>query len=259
MPDSKHSKSKVEINCKSGCPLSWRELNINPVFNRKIMSVFAFDSLDFVNQVGFLTSLLSDTERLASGRFFKPEDRNRYIVSKAVLRKLIGQYLGIQPSEIEFVESINKKPLVSGFDDLSYNISHSGTLTLIIIFQEDVGIDIEYTDRAIGYPEIMSGAFSETERLEVNKAGQPLRMFYRLWTRKEALIKGTGKGIDEDLPKIPSMDGTHEVNEALIGSSENWTITTYVLEDQYIFSLAQKSSSMDEPFFFHLKSSFFKE
>ncbi|MDB5017259.1 MAG: hypothetical protein JWQ84_2091, partial [Mucilaginibacter sp.] len=59
-----------------------------------------------------------------------------------------------------------------------------------------------------------------------------------LWTRKEALTKATGKGLDEDLKLIPALDGVNLADSSIISSSSDLIVNSFKLHDQYMASIA---------------------
>ena len=62
-----------------------------------------------------LKSLLSPTELARASRFHFEKDRNHFIVSHGLLRSILGGYLGLEPSQIQFRYGPYGKPLVDIF------------------------------------------------------------------------------------------------------------------------------------------------
>ena len=67
-----------------------------------------------------------------------------------------------------------------------------------------MGVDVETINRGLDYQKLADRFFSETEKqwlLECT-AARRRRLFFRIWTRKEAWLKGKGGGFsdpDQDL------------------------------------------------------------
>lgn len=77
----------------------------------------------------------------------------------------------------------------------------------------------------------------------------PQKFFICCGPRKEALLKATSKGVDDDLPNVPSLDGLHDIKKEIIGSDESWAVSSFKIEDNYIGSIAYKSAQQKVVFF----------
>jgi 4'-phosphopantetheinyl transferase len=142
-----------------------------------------------------LRGVLSSEERARADRFVRPSDRERWTVSRAGLRILLGRKLGAGPAEIVFTEEVNGRPALAGAVNLSFNLSHSANVAALATSSDArVGVDVEEI-RPITDDEI-AWALSAAERIELS-GGDPaarLERFFKFWTLKEALMKGTGLG-----------------------------------------------------------------
>jgi 4'-phosphopantetheinyl transferase len=192
-------------------------------------------------------SLLNPLEIERSQRYRHIPDTNRFIVSRAVTRILPGKYLHTNPSEIVFRQGVNKKPFVEN-SGLFYNISHSGDLVLLAVSDASIGIDVERIDPGFDFNDILTDYFSASEQKLIITSSQA-DSFYRLWTRKEALTKATGKGLDDDLKLIPAPDGEHPLSGPIIGSNENWAVTSFQAAIGYMASLAANDQGKPTRFF----------
>lgn len=147
-----------------------------------------------------LFSTLCATEQQRAERFYLQLHRDRFIVGRGVLRKILASYLQIHPSEISFNYNCYGKPsvVVSGEEPLRFNLSHSQELALIAVTQScDVGVDLERIRDDFACQEIAEKFFSPTEVATLRSLPPHLQTtaFYTCWTRKEAFIKATGKGL----------------------------------------------------------------
>jgi 4'-phosphopantetheinyl transferase len=184
--------------------------------------------------------LLNADEQERANRYYREQDKQRFIVSRAGLRVLLGKYTNQPPQEMEFEIGDNKKPRIknSGLINLHYNISHSGNYVLVAVADSEVGIDVEKPDPNLHYREIMDISFSPDEINYVETLPPQLESFYTLWTRKEALLKATAKGIDDGLKFIPAVNGTHTINSDTIGSEKSWIVSSFKVDPDHIGCLA---------------------
>jgi len=187
-----------------------------------------------------MQALLSDDELKRAGRYHQQNDRERFIISRGALRVLLGRYLNLDARAIVFKAGVDKKPFVQNAAEtnIHYNTTHSGNYVLIAVGQTPVGIDIENQEPMFQYQGILTHSFSEPEITYIEQAENPLKTFYTLWTRKEALLKATGKGIDDDMKRIPSIDGKHAVAGSLIKSDKDWFANGFEIDECYAGTIA---------------------
>lgn len=57
-------------------------------------------------------TLLAPDEKVRAERFYFERDRNRFIAGRGLLRMIIGGYLGMDPSQIEFAYREAGKPVL---------------------------------------------------------------------------------------------------------------------------------------------------
>ncbi|MES2703279.1 MAG: 4'-phosphopantetheinyl transferase superfamily protein [Bacteroidota bacterium] len=185
-----------------------------------------------------MEKILTNDELHRSSRYFRDHDRHRFTLSRGLLRLVLSQYLGIPAQSIRFAIGANKKPFIEGAATTHFNVSHAGDWALIAIASYPVGIDVEAIDEAYNYNEILDHCFSETEVQSLAVSAEPRMQFYTSWTRKEALLKATEKGIDDDLAFVPSLDGAHIVSPGKIGSAHDWNVLSFPPATGYAAAVA---------------------
>jgi 4'-phosphopantetheinyl transferase len=166
-----------------------------------------------------LMSILSDDERTRAERYQVQTARQQFIITRALLRTLLGGYLQQDPKKIEFCYSAHGKPeLLMPHANLCFNISHSqGVILFAVRLNQPVGVDLEWIDPAVKGAAIARRLFSTTEQAAINGL-PPLAQqakFFQLWTRKESLIKLFGDRLFAGLK-------TYEVS-ATDSSDSFWT------------------------------------
>ena len=104
-----------------------------------------------------------------------------------------GELLGYISDNIEFNK--NGKPHITGIPD--YSISHSENTWAIIFSDTPCGLDIQY-NREAKLEKIAAKFYHKDEQESVRQLG--IDEFFRIWSRREALIKATGSSVFYDAP-----------------------------------------------------------
>jgi 4'-phosphopantetheinyl transferase len=141
--------------------------------------------------------LLSKDEKTRAGHLMDPGAASRQIISRGILRLLLGSYTGKDPKALAFSYSEFGKPFLSNpaNSEICFNLSHSGDLLLIAVARgEQIGIDVEKNENNIDISGIAALVFSAEEQFSVSQSANPIHEFYELWTAKEAILKSTGLG-----------------------------------------------------------------
>lgn len=123
----------------------------------------------------------SSTEKQRRMERMTPQKRLQSLCGDALARQMLSKVLGIAPQEIVFTYTENGKPLVDG---LYFNVSHSGNLVGCAVSQRPVGLDLEQIRPAP--PRL---------RCAMEAEGESDEAFFRLWTKREALLKCRGETI----------------------------------------------------------------
>lgn len=147
---------------------------------------------------------LSPLERQRAARYHCPRARQRFVGSRAALRRILGDYLGARPSAVPLELTAHGKPRLAATDTpLQFNLSHSDTQAIIAVSREPVGVDIERRDASLDWRALMPLCCHPEERGRLER--QPhdaLDTFLTLWTCKEAYVKGRGLGLQLPLPAV---------------------------------------------------------
>ena len=111
--------------------------------------------------------------------------------------------LGYIADNIEFNK--NGKPHIAGIPD--YSISHSENTWAIIFSDAPCGLDIQY-NREAKLEKIAAKFYHKDEQESVNKLG--IDEFFRIWSRREALIKAVGSSVFYDVPSTMGDSAIYE-------------------------------------------------
>jgi 4'-phosphopantetheinyl transferase len=154
-------------------------------------------------RVACCSALLEEGERDRAARFHFSQDRERFMIARGSLRQILGHYLNVAPETVRFRYGPNGKPELETSGQLHFNLSHSHEVGLLaVVLGQPVGVDIEkILPERVDDTGIADRFFTAAEADRVRSAATDRRadVFYRIWTRKEAFLKGCGVGLSRDL------------------------------------------------------------
>ncbi len=153
---------------------------------------------DAANQAEHL-GLLSEAEAERARRFRFPKDRLAFEDRHVFLRGVLGELTGRDPASLSFGEGEFGKPFLLGGGP-AFNMSRSGAATLLATAGLEVGVDVEEVRPRGKLESVARRVQTAAEQAQWNRLPEDERLaaFFRLWTRKEALMKVTGEGFQRD-------------------------------------------------------------
>lgn len=187
-------------------------------------------------------TILSPDEQKRAARFLHAVDRHRFVVARALLRQILGSYLGADPRLLTFTYSEKEKPALGGDaaqSAISFNVSHSGNLALLAFTRSrDVGVDVEQVRTDIDTKAIAARFFStaEQESLAALPEGQRKPAFFLCWTRKESFIKATGAGLSLPLRQFDVSLEPDDPDALLATRPDPLERTRWILRDIPVIS-----------------------
>ena len=129
-----------------------------------------------------------------------------------------------------------------------FNVSHSGELALVAITLEgELGADVELRRSLRDMQGLATRFFSEQESsglFRMPAEFQP-EAFFRIWTRKEAILKATGKGLTYPLHRL-TVSFAKDDPPALLALGDDpdeanaWTLQHLVPEPNYVAAIATR-------------------
>jgi 4'-phosphopantetheinyl transferase len=190
-------------------------------------------SIPFADQAAML---LHPDELRRAQRYHRPADYHRFLLGRVAQRLVLGAYLGLPPAGLHFEPGANKKPQLRAAPQLHYNVSHAGDWVLLAVAGAEVGVDVERLDTLFAFQELLDYSFSPAEKAFIERSPVPYHAFYQLWTRKEAFVKATGRGIDAEFSQVPALDGEHRL--ASFGPVPEWTVSSFEAAPGYVAAVA---------------------
>jgi 4'-phosphopantetheinyl transferase len=145
---------------------------------------------------------LTADERARAARFKFRHLQHSFLISRGILRALIGRYIGTPPGSIRFAYGPAGKPSLETQGPIRFNASRSGNLAVFALTRGcELGIDIERIRIVEDIQSITDRLFcpEETEELMSMTTKQRERAFFLCWSRKEAYVKATGDGLSMSL------------------------------------------------------------
>jgi 4'-phosphopantetheinyl transferase len=204
-----------------------------------------------------------ERERNRSSHQQVPAGLSRYSVTQGLLRTILAKYLHVDPATIEFEYGVAGKPYLAAngsTQPLKFNLSHSGGTALVAVTREnDIGIDIEHMTLGRDLTQLAENSLTRSEwKLWSNAINASQRkIFYRLWVRKEAYLKGTGTGLSFPVNRVDvsvaSYRPDHTVTVPFVdGKPAPWSIYDLDLPGRggttvAAIAIAGASSSNDDP------------
>jgi 4'-phosphopantetheinyl transferase len=157
--------------------------------------------------VARLVEGLPDEDLVHAGRLRTMEDRQRAIVARVALRRILAAELDRPATSLRFVAGSHGKPGLADADGVQFNLSHSRGLCLIGVSRDvPIGIDVEQACPIADFGHVADEFMTARERTRMTNAADALNVFYRTWTGKEAYVKAIGAGLSVPLREIELAD-----------------------------------------------------
>lgn len=165
-------------------------------------------------EIAELSALLDGAEQTRAGRFHFARDRRHYVASRALLRRLLGDALELPAPALVFEYGAQGKPALAAscLPDrvLRFNLAHSASWAMFALtWDREIGIDLESATRLKRDINALPGLAARVLSPRELAIWQALpddaardAAFLRAWTRKEAYVKATGKGLFDELANI---------------------------------------------------------
>jgi 4'-phosphopantetheinyl transferase len=151
-------------------------------------------------------------------------------VARAATRVVLGDALDADPAAIEISRRCEHcdhpthgRPTVTGRDDISFSLSHSGSLAVIALTNDGatVGVDVETLRPRRRLPALAARIMNDDEYAAwtaLDDESDRLRAFLRTWTAKEAYLKALGIGIATRLRDVPAQVDGWSTAELTVGT-----------------------------------------
>ena len=139
-------------------------------------------------------------------------------IKRYSVKQLLESLDGKPPVSLAYVYGKEGKPYLRDMP-FYFNLSHSGEYVLCAVSTEEIGADIQqHCGKDVG--KLARRFFPEREWTALERAGEEReRLFYRLWARKEAYGKLTGKGVADALG-VDLLPGEGLPGKAVPGGTE---------------------------------------
>lgn len=145
--------------------------------------------------------LLTPDEHERMARLIFDRDRQRFLLTRALVRTMLSRYASVAPADWRFIANVHGRPEIvdrpAGVPDLRFNVSHTdGLIACAVTIGREVGVDVEHIGRRLTH-DVPARFFapSEVADLRALPKGEQARVFFDYWTLKEAYIKARGFGL----------------------------------------------------------------
>lgn len=151
-----------------------------------------------------LLDLLDAHERRRLTRLRREIDRARYLAAHALARLALAAVVVADPGALAFDRTCrcgeqHGKPRLPGGGP-AFSLTHAGDLVGVAVHDEPVGLDVEQVRPLTDLAAMAAHACAPTETAPDAAA------FFRLWTRKEAVLKATGDGLSAPMSDLTLGD-----------------------------------------------------
>lgn len=177
--------------------------------NDQVIDLWKIEILTETKALQNYFRLLSKDEKDKSRKFRFKKDKHEYVISRGFLRIVLSSYTDLFPEILNISYGPFGKPyLTEEYAKLKFNLSHSYGITMIAVNKDnEVGIDIEKVKNLEDQFGLAKKYYTENEIKLLNSESQfQTNVFYKIWTRKEAIIKTVGKGLSIPLNLIDVSD-----------------------------------------------------
>lgn len=162
-----------------------------------------------------MSDWLSVAERERAEKMPVKKFQQRFINGRGYLRFCLSHYVRQDLHQTELTEG-EKGKLYLADTDLFFNLAHTDYMAIFAFnLNNEIGVDIEKQRPMRNLQAIAKRVFTPVELEYLQSANNQENAFFTLWTRKEAVIKASGKGITSNLQSITTTLANGEIAESI--------------------------------------------
>ena len=128
--------------------------------------------------------------------------------SHDLLLRAASLYSSLPQDSFQIISEHGKKPYFGNYPDIHFSISHSENIWLCAFAEDEVGVDVQVMSHDRPWTKLAERFFSADESALVRNADSPSVTFSRIWSRKEAVVKLLGVGINGLFTSFCSLGDT---------------------------------------------------
>ncbi len=152
-------------------------------------------------------------------RYRFEDDKKRCVLGGLLMSDFLG--------DTRIYENENGKPIAE--NGICFNLSHSGEYVLFAVGKEQIGCDIEIL-KTVPFEKMGKIVFCDNEMNKIKNSPDKSGEFFKLWTKKEALLKCMGEGFHRPAKSVDVSGDYFEEN------GKKYCFKTFVFSD-YVASV----------------------
>ena len=185
--------------------------------------------------------------------------KDRQILLKGLLHVLLGCYLKTDPQSIEFEYNKFGKPFMPDhpkYKNICFNISHSNNIAVYGFTQKrNIGVDVEKVRELPDMNGVIDLCFSDSEKKWFNmiSSQDKNKIFYKIWTSKEAYLKAIGTGLSFSPDKISTgLNSEGDIIFENIEGDENpekWRLDAFSINPHFTSAIVAENKNSEIKYF----------
>lgn len=157
-------------------------------------------------------------ERQEKARRYKMEDdKKRCVLGGLMLKRFLG--------DTKIYLNHGGKPLAE--NGKCFNLSHSGDYVLLALGEAEIGCDIEKL-KTVQFEKMGRIVYCENELQKIKDSPDKTGEFFKLWTKKEALLKCLGEGFHRAAKSVDVSSDTF-VEDGKIYRMRTYSFADYII------------------------------
>lgn len=206
------------------------------IINKSLLKLVDIYVIKIEESFTYSTNLLSTTEMNEINSLLFRKDQLLLFTSRIVQKYFITYLCGMTIDDVLIKKNTYGKPIIiySNGNKVKYSVSYGLDIVVLSILNNknyEIGVDVEFIDFDFNYKDILPSICLTHERNLIKNHTD----FYKIWTKKESLMKSIGVGfVDENYKRTQLTLNDYEYDY-------NYLIYTFKLKNHIISVCLYKS------------------
>ncbi len=218
-----------------------------PSLSKSDIHIWSINRKVYDDQKSYTEYLLDENELSRAQKFRFKKDHDPFVIGRFLTKVLMAYYTNVSPENVKIIPDSCGKP--TSDLKLFFNLSHSGDQLLLGFSHSPIGVDIEKEDPRVDTKSVGKSNFSKIEfKILMNASNeQKLSTFFEIWTKKESLIKGIGRGLSIPLTNfnVTAQDGKVDWNLPSENIYGDWYVQKFERNQGYMAAFATQRSMIN--------------